>query len=127
MSRPALRDRISVYRGSVAVVFLFGAIALVLVLDGPMQWSIVLLCGAVAVFLLASAVNRVRAHRLYDLVSAVFTLCLIAALFVSTGSDSAFLLTLAGLALLGVAVETYNYRNGTSYLRIDFGGRTDSQ
>ena len=41
-----------------------------------------------------------------------------------TGSDAAFLLLLTGISAVDVIVEVYNYTYGTSYLRLEFGGRS---
>jgi hypothetical protein len=74
-----------------------------------------------AAFMSASAFDSVRAHPLYGLSSAVFSALVCGLASALTGGD-VFLLIVTGLALLGVVVELYNYRHGTSSLRLDFIG-----
>ncbi|WP_313692581.1 phosphatidate cytidylyltransferase [Halorarum halobium] len=122
----SFRDHVSVYRAGITGAFLLVAAAIWWVVDGPFPPFLAVLIGGTATFMLASTVDAVRAHPLYDVLSAVFTVALFGSWYVLAGSDSTFLLALTGLALLGTGVEVYNYRNGTSYLRFELDEGTDS-
>ena len=114
----SLRDRISIYHGAITAVFIV-SVVLVQVIYGPLSQVLAVLLGISVIFCVGSTFNVVRAHSLYHLLSAIYTVVVFGGLYLSTGSDSVGLLAVMGFALLGVAVETYNYRNGTSYLRFD--------
>ncbi|MDS0297475.1 hypothetical protein NDI76_01800 [Halogeometricum sp. S1BR25-6] len=117
MPSASLPERVSPYR--VGAFFLAAALlaTLVLVFDRPLTVEFVALAALILGFALASAFDAVRSHPLYALASTVETALLFGLLYVGVGGP--FFLALACLALVGVAVELYNYRNRTSYLRFE--------
>ncbi len=72
----------------------------------------------VAAWFVASSFDAVRAHRAYDLASAVWLGSVFLLAYLSEGGGL-LLTALVVLAGLGVAVELYNYRNDASVLRFD--------
>jgi hypothetical protein len=112
-----LRERVSPSRVGVLLVVAALLATLVFVFDRPLTAEFVALAALILGFTAASAFDAVRSHPLYALASAVETTLLFGVLYVGVGSS--FFLALACLALVGVAVELYNYRNGTSHLRFE--------
>ncbi|SFG10111.1 hypothetical protein SAMN04488063_1421 [Halopelagius inordinatus] len=109
---------ISRYRAVVAAVFT--ALVVLWVAFVPLSPVAVALAAVSVVYFVANAFDSVRSHPLYDLASAAFVALLFALWYSISDADSAFLAALTVLAALGVVVEAYNYRHGTSHLRFDF-------
>lgn len=114
-----LRDRVSASRLAVFLALAAVLAALVGLANEPLTVEFVAM-AVVLGFFAASVFDAVREHPLYELASAVHTAVVFVLLYVAL-YEGVFLLALAGLAVVGVGVELYNLRNGTSYLR--FGGR----
>ncbi|WP_227773549.1 hypothetical protein [Haladaptatus pallidirubidus] len=68
----------------------------------------------------ANCVGAVREHALYHAVNTLLVAVLFSFSYLTRRSPVAFPFVLAALFVLGFGVELYNYRHGTSYLRIDF-------
>ncbi|MFB6122048.1 MAG: phosphatidate cytidylyltransferase [Haloferacaceae archaeon] len=115
----SLRSRVSGFRLAVAVAVVVAVVAVVWAFDQPTPPFLVAMVALTAVYLVGSSVDAVRASPRYHLASACYTALLLGVWYVATGADSPFLLGLTILSLVGVAVEAYNYRHGTSHLRID--------
>ncbi|RYJ15114.1 hypothetical protein ELS19_14955 [Halogeometricum borinquense] len=111
-------DRISLPRLVIFVVLGVIAAAFVVTTDRAITVEYVSLTVLVAIFFGASIFDAVREHPLFNLASAVYTALLFGLLTIIWG-PSVFILALTGLAVVGVAVELYNYRHGTSYLRVE--------
>jgi hypothetical protein len=105
---------------AVFVVFLaiFGVAAVFT--DEPLGLTVLVMAVLVTGYLLASAFDRVRDHPLFDVANAVWLTVLFTLWYASTGFQNVIILAFVVLAAVGVVVEAYNYRNDTSYLRIDF-------
>ncbi|MWG35557.1 phosphatidate cytidylyltransferase [Halomarina oriensis] len=120
------RDRISPVHGGLALVFCLGAVSLLSVTDSPTPVLVALVVLSVG-FMLTGVFDTVREHPLYDLASAAHAVVVFGLLFVASGYDPSFAAfgplsaVFAVLSVLAFAVECYNYRNGTSYLRVDRG------
>ncbi|RDI70679.1 hypothetical protein [Halopelagius longus] len=113
-----LGSGISRYRAVVAALFTVAASLYVAFVSIP---PLVVIVAVIAVvYSVASAFDTVRTHPLYNLASAVFAALLFGLWYVASNTDGLFLLALTVLSAFGVAVEAYNYRHGTSYLRLDF-------
>jgi hypothetical protein len=119
MSPSTRVGRLSPYRLAILVVFLglFGAG--VAFTDEPLAPTVLVMGVLVAVYLLASAFDSVRDHPLFNVANAAWLTVVFVLWYVST-DESIVVLAFAVLAAVGTAVEAYNYRNDTSYLRIDF-------
>ena len=111
--------RASVYRLVVLAVFLAVVAVAVVFSDEPLSPTFIAMAVLVAVYLLASAFTRVRDHPLFNVANAAWLTVVFALWYVST-DESVFVLVFVVLAAIGTIVEAYNYRNDTSYLRIDF-------
>jgi hypothetical protein len=114
------RDRVSASRLAVFLALAAVLAALVGLANEPLTVEFVAMAVVVLGFFAASVFDAVREHPLYELASAVHTAVVFVLLYVAL-YEGVFLLALAGLAVVGVGVELYNLRHGTSYLR--FGGR----
>ncbi|SFR35797.1 hypothetical protein SAMN04487947_0372 [Halogeometricum rufum] len=115
-----LRDRVSASRLAVFLALAAVLAALVGPANEPLTVEFVAMAVVVLGIFAASVFDAVREHPLYELASAVHTAVVFVLLYVAL-YEGVFLLALAGLAAVGVGVELYNLRHGTSYLR--FGGR----
>ena len=115
-----LRYRVSASRLAVFLALAAVLAALVGLANEPLTVEFVAMAVVVLGFFAASVFDAVREHPLYELASAVHTAVVFVLLYVAL-YEGVFLLALAGLAAVGVGVELYNLRHGTSYLR--FGGR----
>lgn len=116
---PSLREHgFSVFRALVALLFSILAAALVWFTSEPLSPLLLLMFVLMTAFLVASAFDTVREHSLYTLVSALWTATLFA--IWSVLESSLFAGVFAVISGVGVLVELYNYRHGTSYLRLDF-------
>lgn len=115
-----LRDRVNASRLAVFLALAAVLAALVGLANEPLTVEFVAMAVVVLGFFAASVFDAVREHPLYELASAVHTAVVFVLLYVAL-YEGVFLLALAGLAVVGVGVELYNLRHGTSYLR--FGGR----
>ncbi|MDS0295822.1 hypothetical protein [Halogeometricum luteum] len=118
MSSTPLRERVSPSRVGALLVVTALLVVLVLALDQPLTAEFVALSVVVLGFMTASVFDAVRSHPLYTLASVVELSVVFWVLYLG-GAGGLFFLALACLALVGVAVELYNYRNGTSYLRFE--------
>lgn len=118
MSATSLRDRVSPYRIGAFLIVAALLAALVLVFDQPLTVEFGVLTVLLLGFMAASVFDAVRSHPLYTLASTVETALVFGVLYAG-GAGGPFFLALACLAFVGAAVELYNYRNGTEYLRID--------
>lgn len=113
-------DGVSPYRLALAVAFGLVAVAVVVLTNDPLTRPFVAMFVVLGeLSLLASSFDVVRAHPLYDVGHAVSLTALFVLWYVAA-DRSPVLAGLAVLAAAGVVVEAYNYRHGTSYLRIDF-------
>lgn len=112
--------RASVYRLVVLAVFLAVVGVAVAFSDAPLEPTFVAMSVLVAAYLLASAFDSVRDHPLFNVANAAWLTVVFALWYASTGFESVPILVLAVLAAAGTVVEAYNYRNDTSYLRLDF-------
>lgn len=111
--------RVSVYRVAVLVAFLAVVAVAVFFSDEPLEPTFVAMAILVTVYLLASAFDSVRDHPLFNVANAAWLTIVFALWYVST-DGSIVVLAFVVLAGIGTLVEAYNYRNDTSYLRIDF-------
>lgn len=111
--------RASVYRLVVLVVFLAVVGLAVSFSDEPLEPTFVAMSVLVAAYLLASAFDSVRNHPLFNVANAAWLTVVFALWYVST-DGSIVVLAFVVLSAAGTVVEAYNYRNDTSYLRIDF-------
>jgi hypothetical protein len=115
-----LRDRVNASRLAVFLALAAVLATLVGLANEPLTVEFVAMAVVGVGFFAASVFDAVREHPLYELASAVHTAVVFVLLYVAL-YEGVFLLALAGLAVVGVGVELYNLRHGTSYLR--FGGR----
>nr|WP_241429833.1 phosphatidate cytidylyltransferase [Haloferax larsenii] len=113
-------DSVSAWRAAVFVAFALFFGFLVWFIDEPLSRSLLSVAVLTFVFLGASAFKPVVTHPLYNLVSAVYTMLLFAGMYFGGAYNDVVLLVLTVLSTLGVGVEVYNYRHGTSYLRLDY-------
>jgi hypothetical protein len=111
--------RVSVYRVAVLVAFLAVVAVAVFFSDEPLAPTFIAMSVLVAVYLFASALDRVREHPLFNVANAAWLTVVFALWYLST-DESVFVLAFVVLAAVGTLVEAYNYRNDTSYLRINF-------
>ena len=111
--------RLSLPRVAVLAAFLAVVVAAVVFSEEPLEPTFVAMAVLVAVYLLVSAFDRVRDHPLFNVANAAWLTVVFALWYVST-DESVFVLAFVVLAAVGTLVEAYNYRNDTSYLRIDF-------
>ncbi|WEL27736.1 phosphatidate cytidylyltransferase [Haloferax volcanii] len=100
----------------VAAVF----VGLATLIDGPVDPVLAAMGLLTLVYMAAGAVDTVREHPAFPLASAVYTTFLFAGGYVSGALSNLLWAVLAVLSAFGVVVEAYNYRHGTSYLRLDF-------
>jgi hypothetical protein len=119
MSPSTRFGRLSPYR----LVVLLGFLAVfgvgITFTDEPLSPTVLVMGLLVTVYLLVSAFDSVREHPLFDVANAAWLTVLFILWYVST-DESVVVLAFAVLAAFGTLVEAYNYRNDTSYLRIDF-------
>lgn len=117
MALDALRSRgLSVGR-LLAPVPLVVLLVAAVVYGDPDPSSVVFVL-TVVVFFVVSAVRRVRTHDAWPIVYTGMLFVWGLALFFVGGDPRSYGLLLAVVGLVGAAVETYNYRYGTSYGRI---------
>lgn len=109
---------VSRYRAAVALLFTVAAFLYVAFVPIPPLVVVVAVIGVA--YSVASAFDGVRSHSLYNLASAAFAALLFGLWYVASNDDGLPLLALTVLAAFGVVVEAYNYRRGTSHLRVDF-------
>ncbi|WP_128475791.1 phosphatidate cytidylyltransferase [Halorussus pelagicus] len=115
----AFRSRgLSVGRLSVTVILLALVVAAA-VYDDPGLPSLVLVGTGIA-FFAASAVRRVREHAAWNVASNAALVVWGLALFVAGSDPTALASLLVVVGLVGVVIESYNYRHGTSYGRISW-------
>ncbi|MFC4450250.1 hypothetical protein [Halorussus aquaticus] len=117
MALDALRSRgLSVGRLSVAVVL--AALLVAAAIDGDLRPSSLVLVATGVVFFVASAFRRVRHHAAWNVTENAVLLVWGLALYLGDSDPSVLGLLLVAAGLLGVVVESYNYRHGTTYGRI---------
>lgn len=122
------RDGISTPRGLVTAVFALVTVVLVWASD-PVSLPLAALFGLATCYMAATTFDAVRDHPSFALASAAYGAALFGTLAAaSTGPGLTFgsttlLAVLTAVCVVGAVVERYNYRNGTSYLRVD---RTDA-
>ncbi|ELZ94507.1 hypothetical protein C440_10023 [Haloferax mucosum ATCC BAA-1512] len=110
---------VSTWRAAVFVAFVLFFGVLVWLIDEPLSLSLLSVAVLTFFYLGASVFRPVLKHPLYNVVSAVYTTLLFAGMYFVGAYNEIVLLVLTVLAALGVGVEVYNYRHGTSYLRLD--------
>ncbi|EMA05228.1 phosphatidate cytidylyltransferase (plasmid) [Haloferax mediterranei ATCC 33500] len=101
----------------VGIVLSLGGI--VLFSDEPVTPGLIALAALTFVYVGASVFDDVREHPVYNLAAAVCTVLLFGGIYLIESYQGVIFLALTVLSVFGVVVETYNYRYGTSYLRID--------
>jgi hypothetical protein len=108
------RVQTMLYAAAAALIAVVG-VAFVLRRGGSAPWTYALVALGVAFFGL-SASPRLRAHGAYNAVGAAFAtvVCLVA----YVGSGAVFVGILAVFSGVGTLVELYNWRAGTTYLRL---------
>ncbi|NEU57159.1 hypothetical protein [Halorussus sp. MSC15.2] len=117
MALDALRSRgLSVGRSSVAVVLL--ALLVAAARGGNLRPSSLVLLATGVVFFVASAFRRVRNHAAWNVTENAVLLVWGLALYLGDSDPVGLALLLVAGGLLGVVVESYNYRHGTTYGRI---------
>ena len=109
----------------VALLAAAGAVGLVVV-AGPADPAAIGMLALCAGFFGASAIPAVRAHHSYNLLNAGHVAALFALWFLVVRSSPGIapatadaIGVFAALAAGGLLVELYNYRHGTSYLRLE--------
>jgi len=102
------------YAGAALALALVGAV-FALRPGGPASWAYALVALGIAFFGL-SAIPRVREHGAYNALGATFAaaVCLVAYL----ASGALFVGVLAVFSAVGALVELYNWRAGTTFLRL---------
>lgn len=113
-------DGVSMPRTVAAAVMcmLFGSFAVFL--DDTVTPTLAAIYALFVAYFVAMAFDSVRAHPAYHLVSVAWMVVMFVLLSLGPGENSPFFLALATLTALGALVEAYNYRHGTSHLRIDW-------
>lgn len=81
----------------------------------PARWAYALVALGTA-FFAVSAVPRVREHGAYNALGAAFATVVCTVAYV--GSGTLFVGILAVFSAVGTVVELYNWRAGTTYLRL---------
>jgi FtsH-binding integral membrane protein len=108
--------------GRLLVTFpLLALLAAAVVYGDPDSSSLAFILTAV-VFVVVSAVRRFRTHDAWPVVNTGMLFVWGLALFLAGGDSRPYGLLLVVVGLVGAAIETYNYRHGTSYGRISRSG-----
>lgn len=113
-------DGVSASRAVAAAVMCLLVTSFAVFLDDTVTPTLAAVYALFGVYFVAIAFDSVRAHPAYHLVSVTWTVVMFALLYLGPSENSPFFLALAALTALGALVEAYNYRHGTSYLRIDW-------
>ncbi|MFK8214003.1 phosphatidate cytidylyltransferase [Haloferax volcanii] len=120
MSSTVLPTGVSRWRVAVFAVITVVLAGLFSLTDEPVSPALAAMGLLTLVYIASTAVDAVREHPGFPLASAVYTTLLFAAGYASGALSNLLWGVLAVLSALGVVVEAYNYRHGTSYLRLDF-------
>lgn len=117
---PSTRFDRELSRSRAVLTALFALVVVGLLLSASPSLPLVLLGALTVLYFGASAFDVVRSHPAFPLASAAYTVLLFGLWYAISDSDGPLLLVFTALAAAGFAVEAYNYRYGTSYLRFDF-------
>lgn len=118
--RPSISSvRVSRYRLAIAVVVTVAMAAMLAVSDDFFVGGLLVTVFGSA-FLFANALDAVREHPLYHVANAAWVGLFALLWYFTVSRGNPVVLGAVALAAVGVVVELYNYRRGTSYLRIDF-------
>lgn len=115
-----LVDGVSTYRAVVAAGMCLLVTSFVLFLDETVTPTLAAIYVQFVGYFVATAINWIREHPAFHLVSTAWTAVMFVLLYLGPVENSPFFLALAALTGAGVLVEAYNYRHGTSHLRIDW-------
>lgn len=111
---------VSRYRAAVGAVALALLAAILAVSREPITPDVGAVFALAIGYFVLVPFDRVREHPLFDVARAAW-LVLVFGLWYVVGEDSGVVLAaFVVLALVGLAVEIYNYRHGTSYLRFEW-------
>lgn len=112
-------DGVSAYRAVVAAAMGLLVASFALFLDDAVTPTLAAIYVLLVGYFVATAFDWIREHPAFRLASTAWTAVMFVLLSLGP-ENSPFFLALAALTALGVLVEAYNYRRGTSYLRIDW-------
>ncbi|GGC63480.1 hypothetical protein GCM10007209_26980 [Haloferax sulfurifontis] len=121
MPSAVLHAGVSRWRLAVFAVVAVVLVALLSLTDESVSPALAVMGLLTLVYMFAGAVDAVREHPVFPLASAVYTTLLFAGGYASGALSNLLWGVLAVPSALGVVVEAYNYRHGTSYLRFGVG------